>query len=373
MAWNETTKILTAPFTKIAANGQGDLQKALRTTVMSEIQLVGDVDDQEADANRVHIASKFKPFKHSTVVFSGSGAGSDREASLQALNLGYTIPSSSYRTLADVFAAALQSGVDAILWQWDKPVPGTNPLRALDFDGYDAGCDWPYQLGITPSPAYLNARLSNSIRVSDADAGAGTASWDYTDLKKPLSVPGGSTLKISEAFGTSVWLAVAWAPVGQPLPTGAYTLKGSSYIITSPVAESEYNVMAFFTDIEYTGSPTSTTGIHIPVPKALSRWVYHDYLPLADNGSYVSGLSVVVKMRCIQSISYTSLGVQFYKNGTWSDTQSIYSSAGTISGGSTIQSTVICPAGYTDPLYFRLVWNGNNDTRNWTPQSQPTD
>ena len=385
MGYDATDGILTYPFTKIAANGNGDLQRALGTSVKSEIQLVGDVsvDGQGnvSDANRVHIESKFKPFKDATVAFSGSGEGSDRELALQNTNLGYIIPSSTYNTLAGVFSAAVTAGVGATLWSWDKPVSGTNPLRALDFDGYNNKCDWPYQYGITPNPAYYDARVSNSIRVSDADAASGLATWDYTDLKKALSVPGGSTVNISTAFGTSIWLAVAWAPVGQSIPTGAYTVKTSQYTFTPPTANATYNVLTFFTNVTYTGSATSTTGIHIPTPKGLTQWQYYNKLPFMDRGSYYepNQFTFHLRLEVLQSLSYTSIGIQFSNNGSsWSSAVSILTTQGTLHKGDTLSSdSISIPGAYANPTWFRMVWgySGSSypDPQRYTPQTSPTD
>ena len=377
MGYDSGSGILTKPFTKIAANGSGDLQLALGRSVKSEIQLVGDVDSNGNDVNAVHIQSKFKPFKDSTVAFSGSGTGSDRELALQNTNLGYIIPSSTYNTLAGVFAAAVSAGVGATLWHWDKPVSGTNPLRALDFDEYDNQCDWPLQYGITPNPAYYNARVANSIEVSDADAAAGISTWDYTDLKKALSVPGGSTINISSAFGTSIWLAVAWAATGSTTPSGAYTLKGSRYTITPPTTQTTYNVLTFFTNVTYTGSATSTTGIHIPCPKGLTQWTYYNKLPFMDRGSYYLANEVTFHLRLevLQSISYTSIGIQFSNNGsTWSSTVSILATSGTLTRGSSLnRDNITMPTGYLAPNWFRMVWNGNADPQRYTPQTSPTD
>lgn len=53
--------ILTAPFTKIAANGQGDLQNALgRNTIYSEVQLLADVDANGNDVGKQNKWARYK-------------------------------------------------------------------------------------------------------------------------------------------------------------------------------------------------------------------------------------------------------------------------------------------------------------------------
>lgn len=59
-------------FTKIATNGQGDLQRALGRSVKSEIQLVGDVDVNGNRVGAINKWAKFKPFQYSGV-FADSG------------------------------------------------------------------------------------------------------------------------------------------------------------------------------------------------------------------------------------------------------------------------------------------------------------
>lgn len=376
MGWNSANNTLSAPFTKIAANGQGDLQLALgRPTCFSQIELVGDINSNGVAVNKVNIKSKFKPFRHSTIAFAGSGEGSDRELALQQVNLGYSMP--NYSTLEALFAAALAAGQGSTLWTWNKPVSGSHPLRALDFDGYVADADWPFQVGITPNPAYYNSRMANAIEVSDADAGAALATWDKSDLKGPISVVGGGTVTIADDLGDDVFLAVAWAPVGTTVPTGAYTLTGGRYRLTGISADATYNVVAFFTNIEYTGNYIQTTGIHIPVPLSCSAWEYHNKLPFMDRGSYIlpNELFMHLRMEVLQTISYTSLGVQFSNNGsTWSSTVTIYSSSGTLTRGTMLSSDrVTLPSGYTNPTYFRLVWNSYSDPQRYSPQSSPTD
>ena len=380
MGWDSGSGTLTKPFTKIAANGQGDLQLALgRTGCFDHIQLLLDIDGNGVAVNKLNIKSKYKPFRSSTVAFSGSGDGSDRELALQMVNLGYSTP--SYQNLEQLFAAAVAAGQGNTLWSWNKPVLNTHPLRALDMDGYAADADWPFQVGITPNPAYYNSRMANAIEVSDADAGAALASWDKDDLKMPITTVGGQTVTIADDLDDDVFLAVAWAPVGTTIPTGAYTLTGGRYPLTGISADATYNVVAFFTNIEYTGNYIQTSGVHIPVPLSCSAWEYHNKLPFMDRGSYIlSGeLFLHLRMEVLQTIIYTYLGIQFSNDGsTWSSNVTIYSSSGTLTRGSMLSSDrITLPGAYTNPTYFRLVWGYGSSTypdpQRYSPQSSPTD
>lgn len=136
-----TNGILTAPFTKIALNGQGDLQNALgRTTCMSEIQLVADIDVDSAAVGAIKKFAKFKPFRSSTVVYPFDPSQStpelrspERTTDRVAANYGLTAPATK-TDVAQVFGQE---------WVYNAPVSGTDPLRALDFDGYDTNAAAP--------------------------------------------------------------------------------------------------------------------------------------------------------------------------------------------------------------------------------------
>jgi hypothetical protein len=211
--------------------------------------------------------------------------------------------------------------------------------------------------------------------VNDADAGSALATWDQSDLQQVIYTVGGTPVTIANDLGNNIYLAVAWAPVGTLVPTGAYTLKGSTFRITNISSNTEYKVVAFFTDVEYTGTYIQTTGIHIPTPLACSTWHYYNKLPLMDRGSYVlqGELTLHLRMEVLQSLSYSTLGIQFSANGTtWSNTVSIYSSAGTLNKGTTLSSdTIRIPIANMN--YFRIVWNTYTDPQTYTPQTSPTD
>jgi len=116
--------ILTYPFTKIAANGSGDLQRALETSVTSHIQLVGDVDANGADAGRIKTMARYKPFQNSTMNFASD---SDRENARKSARYGMRAPTSLGSITWSNNAMVVPT------YQYLKPVAGSNPLRAMDF------------------------------------------------------------------------------------------------------------------------------------------------------------------------------------------------------------------------------------------------
>lgn len=115
MPWNESTKILTAPFTKIAANGQGDLQKALSSSLMSQIRLFTETN--------INPMAKYKPFRNATVLFESNTARDTARANTR-YGFGVNLP-----------ILALYGSVPQADWQYLKPRGGgyNEPFRAFDF------------------------------------------------------------------------------------------------------------------------------------------------------------------------------------------------------------------------------------------------
>lgn len=136
MGWNSTDRILTAPFTKIAAGGSGDLQLALRRSVKSHIQLVGDVDSGGNRVNSVNIFAKYKPFRNQRVLFSASA---EKLSARRAARFGTYIP----RYGANDFKTHYSEGWAFLPPRGAAGTGGNNtnynePYRAMDFDGYNA-------------------------------------------------------------------------------------------------------------------------------------------------------------------------------------------------------------------------------------------
>lgn len=126
--------ILTYPFTKIATNGNGDLQRALgvSSTGMTQANLF-------ANGN-INKWSKKKAFCHSTIFTDKyTDNNSQRLAGLKAAYYGF-----GYGNVVNIpvytSASALHSGFSAAnegnVWTYTRPTIGNYPLRALDFDGY---------------------------------------------------------------------------------------------------------------------------------------------------------------------------------------------------------------------------------------------
>ncbi|MBO7510240.1 MAG: hypothetical protein J6T35_03570 [Bacteroidales bacterium] len=147
---------MTAPFTKIGANGQGDLQQALgRTTCYSHIQLVGDVNQNSVAVGAVNKWAKYKPVKNTGITYE-SQLDTDKtwkstadwwKASNGRCGLSFTTSESLY-TGSSPFASGsflrkLKDWDSSMVWAYDRPVSGTNPLRAYDFIQYYAAAQPP--------------------------------------------------------------------------------------------------------------------------------------------------------------------------------------------------------------------------------------
>lgn len=151
---------LTYPFTKIAKNGNGDLQQALRTSKMkqSEIFAYGVISKW----------AKFRAFVANQGYHDRYGdTNSRRLAGLKAANLGFgTLP---VYASASEFIAALRNGITpGSHWLYARP---TSFLRALDFEGYVddyvTESQWG-ELGLDPDyPKWLTLPFNGGLNVTD--------------------------------------------------------------------------------------------------------------------------------------------------------------------------------------------------------------
>lgn len=167
MAYDDGTGILLAPFTKIAANGQGDLQRALRRlTCYSEIQLIKDIDGEGNDMERINIFAKYKPFPYNGMWNNDSAGKAARLAANQSTNYALTIPTfTNWSTLITGSPSRFDTK-----WIYNKPA-GTSlqPLRALDFDGYMSHCrEWSLD---NSTDRVLNSPFGVSISVPGKTVG----------------------------------------------------------------------------------------------------------------------------------------------------------------------------------------------------------
>lgn len=112
MAWTGQILNGVGGFTKIAANGRGDLQLALGTTAMKHSELLTYAG--------INVMAKYKPFKNANVVFASYDA---RNAARQSARYGMSEPSYFYPNSYAIPGP----------WIYNRPALGTDPLRAEDF------------------------------------------------------------------------------------------------------------------------------------------------------------------------------------------------------------------------------------------------
>lgn len=150
---NVIADVLTYPFTKIAANGQGDLQRALGRGVMSHIQLIKDVDAAGNNANCINVMAKYKPFRSTTTFFATDAA---RTTARKNARFGLSTAPPNFYPNAEQPPA----------WSYLKPDGDTYPLRALDFikdtsasqtSGYDSQAVQPIALDMPSGLMIANA------------------------------------------------------------------------------------------------------------------------------------------------------------------------------------------------------------------------
>lgn len=193
MPWNDSTKVLTSPFTKIAANGQGDLQKALGRSVMSHIQLVGDIDANGNRINAINKWAKYKPFRSPNVIVTAQ----------HRIDAHYGLSVVEYTELGtpSTVNSFLKKLIDGeLLWDY-LPPRGENtaqgihePYRAMDFDGYFAAAVNP-----------IGDVDSDNIPINPA--GEATIAWDLVDVENAYNLQL-SDIKINGSPLTSYYLGV---------------------------------------------------------------------------------------------------------------------------------------------------------------------
>lgn len=131
MGWSGNK--LTRPYTKIAANGQGDLQRAFGVSSLTQSALFAN--------GKINKFAKYKPFCNSSIYSDQyTDTNSQRLAGLRAANYGFGagfvdgIPSFDS-------ANALHSGFSSG-WTYHRPTIGNYPLRADDCVGYVGEGGW---------------------------------------------------------------------------------------------------------------------------------------------------------------------------------------------------------------------------------------
>jgi len=359
MPWNGTTGLIIAPVSI------RDIKAAVGYNPLRLGELI-----RNGDINRW---AKCKPFIYPAWAFASDSA---RLTARRSRNCGLVMR--DYGSLWSVYSSMIRAGAGAGGWKWDYPGGGSSsPYRMLDFDGYDKGAGAPLQVGIYPSPAYKG----DTPRLSD-EGGAGTADILLSDLQGDgTNAVNHSNCKYYDISG--LYLGVAFGHLTLS-PDHAYTLgpvsSWTAQNIPAPGSTADYYVVPFLSDVQLVGDdPSSRNGVFIPAPIGMSLWNYYAYFPFVDRGTYQDrdvtpiALYVRLKVEVLQTRSYTSLGVQFSNDGTtWSPTETIYSTSGTMNAGDLIQTNVILRSGYTTPTYFRMVLSGTADTRHFTIATSPT-
>ena len=208
MAWNSTTKILTYPFVKIAANGQGDLQLALRRSALSHHMLIRDVDANGNYIGAINIWAKYKPFSDpSLLAVTPTAAGwTERNTHAAAKMYGFLDPNTASLPSSNIFdpsnANAFQkfyentvldpSGEPLNGWRYFRPL--STYARALDFHGYRANAGHP--VAIKPTDAGSVSRqysstffmfsiaqlVHDSVAIFTGDDGQ-LSLYDFADLR----------------------------------------------------------------------------------------------------------------------------------------------------------------------------------------------
>lgn len=121
-----TENILTAPFTKIAANGRGDLQRALKSSARSQAALFQNgIINPMAKYKAVALAGVYENIT---------------DAQRKSVRYGLGEPPVFYPGSMDTAERYPQA------WSYVRPTLGTHPFRPMDFNGYDVNAAPPIVL-----------------------------------------------------------------------------------------------------------------------------------------------------------------------------------------------------------------------------------
>lgn len=313
--------------------------------------------------------AKCKPFAYGALKFADDAA---RLTARRSRNCGLVIK--DYGNNWTLYAAMVAAGNNAQGWAFDAPIGGaTAPYRTGDYKGYNGDVVAPLQLSIYPNPAYKG----DSPRISD-EGGTGTADITIADLLGDGSNAVNTGLntagfKYKAISGLNIGVMFGTDP---NIPSYAYTVGTvddfTLRYITAPGSSGSYYVVPFLSNKTFSGNATSENGVFLPCPIGMKIWNYYNYFPFMDRGTYrePGSLSVYLNVEVLQTISYTSLAVEFSADGsTWGNPTTIYSNPGTLNAGTFIQGNKVSLT--PGPEFFRLIVSGTSDTRSFTIASSP--
>lgn len=129
MGWQtDYPNVLTYPFTKIAANGQGDLQKALRTGSLSQAAML------TGQAGYINPLALWKPFQSTTALYASAV---ERRADIRRAYGGFKQANGLLPTYS--VNGGSVGEIPSAPWAYQRPDGSTYPLRAMDFAPGDYG------------------------------------------------------------------------------------------------------------------------------------------------------------------------------------------------------------------------------------------
>ena len=340
MAWNPSSNTLTRGFTKIAANGQGDLQKALNRSVMNQLQLVCDIDGNGNRVNAINPAARYKPFCYDGA-FATEAA---REAKRVLRNCGLTMQ--SFNSLADVWSAGLAVNPNQFGWAYEPPRANqaTEPKRANDFinedsdsRGYCSTSQFAFDYKLFPNPMY---RGTSSPKIQlPTDVMYTNDMIDLSDLQGD-NTPG-YTLNHGYYNIAGYYLTVAIAEHGTQGPSWVKSYATLNPAPTcdffdnlpSPNTSKTYDVIFFWFKPSsgstlYDGGSSSLNGSHIlaPYPYLLYQYVV-PALNLNIGGTMSSNkksVTVTVSTRDGATVAFTQVYMLLYDGGELVDTVRLF-------------------------------------------------
>jgi len=351
MAWDPTTNTLTKGFTKIGANGNGDLQAALgRSGNNSHLQLICDIDGNGNRVNKINAASRYKPFCYNTVPFAS-------EAARVARNCGLTMR--GYSALSTMWSAALALAPDEFCWAYEPPRASqtSEPKRANDFinedsttRGYCSTSKFQFGYRLLPNPMTRwnvppKVQLPSDVMLS-ADA------IDLSDLQGD-GTSGYTSANHAYYKLSDFYFAIAIAERGASGPQWIMCFESADLPLTvdyfnSVTTTKDYDVVFFFFKPQtaggaiYNGGSSPLPGTHILAPQPYVQFHY-DYSLGIDTTAIMNAARDTISL----TISATSSDIPYHHISLiWQDGQTTRSASFTNTAGTLTQTPASFSATY---------------------------
>ena len=269
MGWSSHK--LTYPFTKIAANGSGDLQRALQRSDLSQATLFAN--------GTVNKWAYSKAFKYSGAITDRYNAArtSARDVALKAAMGGFDyVPiwkNTQIGKMADFWLNDRSSttnqptcGPAAKFWEYGRP---TTYLRALDFENYIDNAEAPIS---TPANS---VGTNNSVTLYCTLGAQSSDTFKYADLTYEGTAGGNMYFGYMMKNGSTVYYITRSVTISSEWGTTLTIAASSASVLLNKVWE----IFPFLSNTAFTSLSTSMnqTGTFVALQDPIEMPIYANY------------------------------------------------------------------------------------------------